>query len=714
MVSRVCIVLSMNDRRSRLAGLVAGRRSKFVAIGAWLVVVAALGPLAGKFEGAQRNEPSSFLPAGAESVEVLHAAKDFASGDVTVATVVFRDPQGLDQRDRAAIERALREVAAGDVPGVRRPSPPRYSRDGTAAVAVVPIRAEGDVNVLVDAVTELRGTFVTGVPDSMQVKVTGPAGFSADASAAFEGINSTLLLATVALVFFLLVIIYRSPIFWVLPLAAVLMAEAVVRGLGFLLTEAGVVINGQTGGILLVLVFGAGTDYALLLTARYREELLRTEDKHLAMQVALVRAGPAILASAGTVVAALLCLSFASVSSTSGLGPVGALGVAVAAAAMLTLLPALLLVGGRRAFWPYVPRYGSAPRRRRSFWEELGSRVERRYRLVWIGSAAGLAALALGALSLDDNLTTANSFRGSVESVQGQKLIAESFPAGAGAPTTVLVRDPAKTQAALEAARTASGVASVGRAEYGAPGARFSVTLATDPFGEEAFAAIPGLRSTLRAAAGDSVLVGGPTAEEADLRAAVERDTKLLVPLVLLVVFAILVLLLRSVVAPVMLTATVVLSFFAALGGSLLLFELFADFPGEDPSYPLFAFIFLVALGVDYNIFLMARVREEAVRLPTRDAMLKGLAVTGGVITSAGVVLAGTFSVLAVLPLVALTQIGITVAFGVLLDTFVVRSILVPALTFEFGERIWWPSRRAGRALPSVSANGLSGEANTT
>jgi putative drug exporter of the RND superfamily len=685
--------------RERLARFVAGSKTKFVVIGAWLVIALALAPLAGKFEGAQRNEPSSFLPAGAESVEVLHAAKGFASGATTVATVVFRDSDGLDRGDRVATRQALSEVAAANIEGAGPPSSPRYSGDGTAAVAVVPIQADGDVDVLVEAVAELRAVLEDSIPDSMQVKVTGPAGFSADASAAFEGINSTLLLATVALVFFLLVLIYRSPIFWVLPLAAVLVAEAVVRGLGYLLAESGVVINGQTGGILLVLVFGAGTDYALLLTARYREELLRTEDKHEAMQVALVRAGPAILASAGTVVAALLCLSFASVNSISGLGPIGAMGVAVAAAAMLTLLPGLLLVGGRRAFWPYVPRHGSTPRRDRGSWERLGSWINRRHRLVWMGCTAALAVLALGVATLDDSLTTANSFRGSVESVQGQSLLAESFPAGASAPTTVLVRDPAKSQAALEAARATDGVASVGPPEYGTPGARFDVTLTSDPFGEEAFAAIAELRATLRTAGADSALVGGPTAEEADLRAAVERDTKLLVPLVLLVVFAILVALLRSVVAPLVLTATVVLSFFAALGGSLLLFELIADFPGEDPSYPLFAFIFLVALGVDYNIFLMARVREEAQRLPTKGAMLKGLAVTGGVITSAGVVLAGTFSVLAVLPLVALTQIGITVAFGVLLDTFIVRSMLVPALTFELGKRIWWPSRLARTSL---------------
>ena len=522
--------------------------------------------------------------------------------------------------------------------------------------------------------------------------MTGPAGFSADASKAFEGINTTLLFATLGLVFVLLVLIYRSPIFWVLPLVSVLFAESVVRGLGYLLAEAGAVINGQTGGILLVLVFGAGTDYALLLTARYREELQRVEDKHEAMVIALRRAGPAIVASAGTVVAALLCLSLAEVNSLSGLGPVGAMGVAVAAAAMLTVLPALLLVGGRRAFWPFVPRHGTAAEDPGGgAWGRLGRAVERRHRRVWVGSAAALAVLALGMFTLDDDLTTASFFRGTVEAVEGQRLLEQSFPAGASAPAVVLVRDGRTAEAAREAARNTPGVASVGRVERGEAGARFDVTLTTDPFAERTFATVEPLRERLRAAAGPSVLVGGPTAEEADLRTATDRDTRLLVPLVLLVVFAILVLLLRSLAAPAMLMGTVVLSFLAAIGGSLLLFEAFADFPGEDPSYAVISFIFLVALGVDYNIFLMARVREEATRGPTRQAMLTGLAVTGGVITSAGIVLAGTFAVLAVLPLVALTQVGITVAFGVLLDTFVVRSVLVPALTWELGERTWWP-----------------------
>lgn len=692
---------------SVLARLVAGRRSKFAALGIWTAVALGLGPLAAQFESAQRNEPSSFLPGDAESVVVLEAGEGFEGGDVTPAIVVFRDPGGLDTQGRAAVALAQARVGEAGIEGVKPLLAPRYSEDGTTAVVTVPIQAEGDEEILIGAVDDVRDLVRADLPSSIEAKVTGPAGYSADASKAFEGVNSTLLFATASLVFVLLVLIYRSPIFWVLPLFAVLVAESVVRGIGYLLAEAGVVINGQTGGILLVLVFGAGTDYALLLTARYREELLHSEDRHLAMQIALRRAGPAILASAGTVVAALLCLSFASVNSTAGLGPVGAMGVAVAALAMLTLLPTLLLIGGRRAFWPYVPRYGADVRVRAGFWGSLGVWIAGRRRQVWVATAAGLVAMSLGVLALDDDLTTATAFRGSVESVQGQRLIEQSFPAGASAPTVVLVTKPGRTEAALTAARAADGVVFVGEPESGEAGDRFEVTLAYDPFGKDGFGAIEPLRAALRAGAGDGVLVGGPTAEEADLRQAVRRDTVLLVPLVLMVVFFILVVLLRALVAPAMLMATVVLSFFAALGGSLLLFELFADYPGEDPSYALFAFIFLVALGVDYNIFLMARVREEALVRPTREAMLRGLAVTGGVITSAGIVLAGTFSVLAVLPLVALTQIGITVAFGILLDTFVVRSILVPGLTFDMDERTWWPSALGRRRSEAVAGKPL-------
>lgn len=694
---------------ARLVALVSGRRSKLVVLGVWLGALALLAPLAGRFESVQRNEASSFLPESAESVAVLEEAKRFPSGETVPAVVVLRATGGLDAGDRERVASVRSEIADASIPGAREPLPPTYSEDGKAAVIVVPVEASGDEDVLIGAVEEIR-SIARSAGAGLEVRVTGPAGFAADATKVFEGVNTTLLYATASLVLVLLIVIYRSPVFWILPLVSVLFAELTVRGLGTLMAESGVLINGQTGGILLVLVFGAGTDYALLLTARYREELRRREDRHEAMRVAVTSAGPAILASAGTVVAALLCLSLADVSSIAGLGPVGAMGVAVAAFAMLTVLPALLLVGGRRAFWPFVPRYGEPETAGRGFWRSLGEGIERRPRPVWIATALALVALASGLVTLDDELTTNDLFRGSVESVEGQRLLEASFPAGLGAPTTVLVRDPTRLDEALAAASASPDVASLGRVETGAPGARFEVALVEDPFSAASYAAIGRLRADLRAAAGDAVLVGGPTAEEADLRTAIARDTRLLIPLVLLVVFAILVLLLRSLVAPLLLMATVVLSFFAALGGALLGFELLADFPGEDPSYPLLAFIFLVALGVDYNIFLMARVREEAQAAPTRSAMLTGLALTGGVITSAGIVLAGTFSVLAVLPLVPLTQTGLTVAFGVLLDALVVRSVLVPALTFDVGERIWWPSRLSRRGGEAHAERG-SGEA---
>ncbi|MDH4177008.1 MAG: MMPL family transporter, partial [Thermoleophilia bacterium] len=605
---------------NRVARVVAGRRTKWLVLVGWVVVLAALGPLAGRFESAQQNDPASFLPGDAESVRVLEADAGFGDGDPTVASVVFRNPDGLTDADRAAVEQVRRELAAAEVSGVGAPSPAIPSEDGKALLVNVPIDANDDIDVLVDGVDAIRGAIDGSLAAGLEGKVTGPAGFSADATKVFEGINSTLLLSAGALVFVLLVIIYRSPVFWILPLVAVFFAESVVRGLGYVLASSGVVINGQVGGILLVLVFGAGTDYALLLTARYREELRRVEDKHEAMSIAVRQASPAILASAGTVVAALLCLAVADVNTTAGLGPVGAMGIAVAAVAMLTALPALLLIGGRRAFWPFVPRYGSDDRASRGAWRRLGDWIAPRRRLVWVVTALSLGALSLGALSLDDELTSANGFRGSVEAVQGQEILQQSFPAGASAPATVLVLPGGDVEAAREAAGASLLVAEVGEPESGRPGTRFAVTLVADPFSKEGFDAIPPLRDSLRAAAGDTVLVGGPTAEEADVRAANERDTRVLVPLVLLVVLAILVVLLRALVAPVMLMLAVVLSFFAAVGLSLLAFDLFTGFPGEDPSYALYAFIFLVALGVDYSIFLMARVREEALTQPTGEA----------------------------------------------------------------------------------------------
>ena len=414
-------------------------------------------------------------------------------------------------------------------------------------------------------------------------------------------------------------------------------------------------------------------------------------------------AGPAIVASALTVICALLCLTVAEVEGTAGLGPIGALGIAVAMVTMLTLLPALLTIVGRRAFWRPaifgwnngIPHTGDeGADETHGAWRRVGDRVARSPRRVWAGTAALLAVGALGLLTMNTGLTQADAYREEVESLQGQELLAQSFPAGASAATEIIVAEPGDVEAVSRAIGEVEGVAEVTPTDLSSDaGTLVNATLEPEPYSSEAFDLIPELRAAAKRAGGAETLVGGPSAIEYDLRQAAARDNRVIIPIALVVVLLVLVALLRSLLAPLLLIGTVILSFAAALGISLLVFEVIFGFPGVDPSFPLFAFIFLVALGIDYNIFLMARVREETQRHGTRSGMVRGLAVTGGVITSAGIVLAGTFSVLALLPLVFLTEIGFVIAFGVLLDTFIVRSILVPALVLDIGPKIWWPSR---------------------
>jgi RND superfamily putative drug exporter len=557
------------------------------------------------------------------------------------------------------------------------------------------VTGDGEAETILDPVDAVRER-VSDPGGGLETKVTGPAGYAADQIKVFEGINGALLGAGLLLVLVLLALIYRSPIFLWIPLLAIIFAELATRAIGYGLTEAGVTVNGQSSAILSILVLGVGTDYALLLVARYREELRRHEDKHEAMALALRTAGPAIFASGMTVIAALLCLMLADVNGTSGLGPIGALGVAVAMVAMLTLLPAWLVIWGRRAFWPRIPRYGTeGVDETHGAWRRVGDRVARNPRRVWVSTVALLLVLSLGVLNFDTGLTSGNGFREDVEAVAGQALLDKSFPSGANAPTDIFVPDAGKVPAVRAAVAKAPGVDTVRIVKRGEDGVLLAAVLERDPFSTEAFDLIPAIRAAAKRAGGPDTLVGGGTAVEYDLRQAASRDNKVIVPIALLVVLLILIALLRALVAPVMLIATVVLSFAASLGVAAVVFDVIFGFPGSDPSLPLFAFIFLVALGIDYNIFLMARVREETRRHGTRDGMLRGLAVTGAVITSAGIVLAGVFSVLGVLPLIFLTQIGFVVAFGVLLDTFIVRSVLVPALTFEIGPRIWLPSALA-------------------
>jgi RND superfamily putative drug exporter len=694
----------MKNALTSLAAIPASRRGKWFVLGAWILILVLVFPLASKFESAQSNEPSSFLPGSAESVTVLGLQEKFPGGDVTPAVAVVQRDGGLTPADRAAVAKATAEFNRDLPAGVQPPglTPGPVSADGSAQLLIANLEVGGDSELLLQDVTTLRNDLAAAAPAGLEAKVTGPAGISADAIEVFGGINSSLLLATTILVFVLLLVIYRSPIFWILPLLAVGFAEITVRGLGYLIADAGVVVNAQSAGILLVLVFGSGTDYALLLTARYREELRRNDDKHEAMRIAILRAGPAIVASAGTVIAGLLCLALAEVNGTAGLGPIGAMGVFVAMLVMLTALPALLLLGGRRAFWPFIPRVGSTgSNETQGWWRRIGERVAVRPRATWITTALVLGICCFGLLSYNATLTSADDFRTDVESIQGQDLINGAFPAGSSAPTNVIVPAGAPQAAVVEALRGVPGVDAVRKVAVGSPGTQYDVTLTDPPYSDAAYAVIGDLRTRGKAAGGEGVLVGGPTATEADLDAASARDLRVLVPIVLIVVVVILGLLLRAIAAPLILIATVILSFLASLGIASLIFDL-AGFAGESPALPLFGFIFLVALGVDYNIFLMARVREETAQFGTREGMLRGLAVTGGVITSAGIVLAGTFAVLAVLPLVSITQIGFLVAFGVLLDTLVVRSILVPALVLDLGDRTWWPSalwkKLSGRA----------------
>ncbi len=672
-----------------------GHRAKWFVAGAWLLVFLGLNAanIFDRYSDAEQNRNVDYLPANAESVEVLERVEEFPSGELFAAVVVYRRDGGLTPADQQLIERHREELAGVATAG--EPPKPIVSEDGTTALNAVPFQTTGEGEIVTRDVDAVR-VVVTDPPEGLEVEITGPAGFAADAIDVFDSINGTLVAATALLVFVLLIIIYRSPIFWLIPFFAVIVAEVSSRGLGYLLSELGVVVTGQTSAILTVLVFGAGTDYALLIVARYREELRRQEDRHDAIATAMRSAGPPVVASAATVMAALLCLALAEVEGTAGLALIGAMAIGLAALIMCTLLPALLAICGRRAFWPRVPHFGDeGADATHGVWRRIADRVAARPRRVWVGSTALLVVLALGLVYFSTNLTTGNQFRDEESSTRGQELVDKAFPSGANAPTTVIVPNPLIVEDVQAALRERPEVAAVGRVEQGEPGARFDLTLAIDPYSKEAFAQIPELRETAKDAGGEDVLIGGPTAEEHDLRESAERDNRLVIPLVLLVVFAILALLLRAIVLPVLLIATVVVSYLAAMGVGAFVFEFVFDFPGSDPSLLLWAFVFLVALGVDYNIFLMARVREEALRYGTRPGMVRGLAVTGGVITSAGIVLAGTFSVLASLPLVFLTEIGFVIAFGVLLDTFIVRSLLVPALVFDIGPRVWWPSTLA-------------------
>ena len=683
------------SKASAIIRVPAGRRTKWAVLVFWLIIVAVLGPLAGKLTGAEKNNASAWLPAAAESTKVLDIQSRFQSPNIYAAVVVYDRPSGLTSADKAKAQadalrfRGVANAVHGQVTG------PVFSSDGKAAETIVPVNlGSKGWNGASTAATTLR-TIARTNANGLAFHIAGPLGNAADSANAFKGIDGVLLYATLAVVIVLLLITYRSPVLWLMPVLSAGVALATAQGLIYLLAKHGLTVNAQSAGILLVLVFGAGTDYALLLTARYREELRRHEDRHEAMAVALRRAGPAIIASAGTVIVSLLTLTIAQLASTASLGPVLAIGVGVALLAMMTLLPALLVIFGRWLFWPVKPAYGTEEPTTKGFWARVGRRIAIRPRMVWVVTALILGAMALGLTGLKaGGLTTAEGFRHTPDSVVGQTVIDQHFPAGAGQPVIVL-GNPAHAAQLAVALRATPGITSVVGPFNKASHAYLQGTLTTAPDSQAAYNTIDRVRAAVHAVAGANALVGGNTAINLDVKRASAHDRAVIIPVILVVVFLILALLLRALIAPIMLIATVVLSFAAALGVSALMFNHVFNFGGADTSFPLFVFVFLVALGIDYNIFLMTRVREEAGKHGPRHGALAGLAATGGVITSAGCVLAGTFAALATLPVTFLAELGFAVAFGVLLDTIVVRSILVTALNLDLGRWNWWPSKLA-------------------
>lgn len=700
----------------RLIGLPSGRRSKFLVLGLWLLLATVAAPLAAGLGKVQNNDAITGLPRGAEATAAFDRAKAaFPGSDKPVAVAVYARQSGLTGTDRADAE-ADRAAFARYAEGGRVPLA-FPSADGKALLISFPLAGtDHDRNA---AAKEIKKRLADGAPAGLQTGLTGPAGAVTDVLDAFKGLDGTLLLVAAGVVSLLLLVTYRSPILWLVPLIAVGMANQVASATVYLLAKyAGLAFDLQSQSILTVLVFGVGVDYALLLIARYREELRRHRDRHEAMRVAMRRSLPAILASAATVSAGLLCLLAAQLHSTRGVGPVGAVGIVAAMVAMTTLLPTLLVLCGRWLFWPFVPRFAESAIGRDTAedhgrWGAVAGAVGRRPRLTWIGTAVALGVLALGIGKLSIGLPYADTFTKEVGSVTGQRLIEAHYPSGASSPADIVAAAGAADQV-VAAARGVDGIADVRPPVRSADGrwVRVEAVLGATPDSPAAEDSVRRLRTAVHAVPGAQALVGGPTATQLDTETAATRDNRVVMPLILAVVFLVLMVLLRALVAPVLLLASVVLSYLAAMGAAGLILAALGH-PKLYYGLPLQGFLFLVALGVDYTIFLMTRAREEVAVLGHRRGMLRALTVTGGVITSAGVVLAATFAALSVLPLVPSLQTGIIVAVGVLLDTFLVRSLLIPALALHIGPRVWWPSRLGrdeSRRHPVAAAPDVPGD----
>jgi RND superfamily putative drug exporter len=691
----------------------------------WFIITGVFGPLFGKLTSVQENNNSSFLPKGAEATLAADEIKKFSTQDSFNFPALVLFEGSFTPATLAAVSDHVSKIGnltlagtsakIGDYLAPGQAISVFPAQDGKALLANIPLDGSAiskllpnDEPVLPAAIEALREDIKPiAAANGFTPYVTGPGGLLGDLFGAFGSIDSTLLLTTLGVVAVILIIVYRSPVLWIIPLLSSLFALSTAGGIVYLLAKNDIIdVDGQSQGILSVLVIGAATDYALLLIARYREELHFTDNRFEAMRAAYKGVWEPILASGSTVAISLLVLLFSQLTNTAGLGPIGAIGIVVSMITILTLLPALLLIFGRWIFWPRIPKNDGDDHVMTGVWSKVANGIGRNPRKSWVITGIILLGFALTSTTLKaDGIGTVDTFTGNPESVVGQRLLVKHFPGGEGDPTQIVI-DANRIAVVSAAIKSAPGVTEVvpmldGMSLPGQPApdvkvvngrAILNVTLDAAPDSVEAGNDIPKIREIAKAADA-SALVGGTSAVYFDVRTANNRDNKTIIPIILLVITLILGVLLRSILSAILLLGTVVLSYFATLGVCALVFNHIFGFAGGDNSFPLFAFIFLVALGIDYNIFLMTRVREESAKIGTRAGVIKGVTVTGAVITSAGIVLAATFAVLGLLPLVPLAQLGFAVAFGVLLDTIIVRSILVPALVHDIGPKIWWPSK---------------------
>ncbi|MBB5933051.1 MMPL family transporter [Streptomyces zagrosensis] len=668
----------------------------------WIVILAVAMPFAGKMGGAQDDKAVNYLPASADSTRVAELQEAMPGGDTTDLVLVYHRDGGLTAADRASAGEHVAQLAdTYEFSGGQQPKAVD-SKDGATVMYGVSLNGLPDEEDQNKAVDDIRDV-VDDHPQGLSAEVGGSGALGSDANKVFESVDGMLMLATAAVVALLLILTYRSPFLWLVPLVAVgvatMTAMAVVYGLS---QSFDVTITGMSSAVMTVLVFGAGTDYALLITARYREELRRHPRPYDAMIAAIRGCGAAVIASSGTVAAGLLCLLAADLSSSKGLGPVGAAGVVCALAVMMTLLPAILVLLGRRVFWPLIPAYGSTPTKRRSMFAAMGGSVSRRPITFLVGGVALLGALALGSFNAPGALKQEDMFTSKPESVSALETLADAYPEQGSQPITILART-GSADAVLDKARAQDGIVRAERGRSGDGWTEINAFAKDAPESAGEVRAIKQLRTELGSVAGGKALVGGASAEQIDLEKTNADDRMVVIPLVMLAVLLILIVLLRSLIASVMLVLAVVAVWGAATGLGGLFFEPVFGLNGIDPGLSLLTFVFLVALGVDYGIFLMHRMREEAMKgASTPQAALTALHTTGGVIASAGLVLAATFAVLATMPMTMMLELGFIIAVGVLLDTFLVRTYLVTSASLLLGRWIWWPGKLFRRQSAQV------------